>query len=92
MATNNLPDSLPDWLYGEFRTAPPWKGAKYVPAQYEILAEFPYVQWEWECDGYQWILRDRLSGEVFLGGTSQQKIDALAEEFKRRSERNAAND
>ena len=70
MATNNLQ---------EFRTAPPWAGTgslpdEVVPAQYEILAEFPKVCWGWELDEHQWILRDLLSGEVFLGGTSHGRF------------------
>ena len=40
-----------------------------MPAQYEILAEFPKVKWGWELDEHQWILRDSLTGEVFLGET-----------------------
>ena len=69
MATNNLK---------EFRTAPPWEGMDFfketVPAQYEILAEFPKVQWGWELDEHQWILRDPLAGEVFLGETSHGRF------------------
>ena len=93
--TNNLPDPLFLRLK-EFRTAPPlkvWEYAVDVPAQYEILAEFPCVTWGWESDLYQWILRDPLSGEVFLGGTaygrffkSSNSIDSLKEDINRLTE------
>lgn len=74
-----------------FRTEPPWKGGKYVPAEYEILAEFPCVCWGWECDLYYWILRDPTDGEVFLGSTNhgrffwrrkQDAIDTLGEDIE----------
>jgi hypothetical protein len=74
-----------------FRTEPPREGGKYVPAEYEILAEFPCVCWGWECDLYYWILRDPTDGEVFLGSTNhggffwerkQDAIDTLEEDIK----------
>ena len=70
-----------------FRTEPPWERADRVPAEYEILAEFPNVSWGWECDLYYWILRDT-DGEIFLGSTNhtrfcwhrkQDAIDTLKE-------------
>ena len=74
-----------------FRTEPPWEGGKYVPAEYEILAEFPNVSWGWEVDLYYWILRDPTDGEVFLGSTDhtgfrwhrkQDAIDMLKEDIE----------
>lgn len=77
-----------------FRTEPPWGSADMVPAEYEILAEFPNVCWGWECDRYYWILRDA-DGEIFLGSTShgrffsrrkQDTIDMLKEDIETLSE------
>lgn len=63
-----------------FRTEPPWEEGHLVPAEYEILAEFPCVCWGWEMDLYYWILRD-VDGEVFLGSASHGSF------FSRRKER-----
>jgi hypothetical protein len=73
-----------------FQTEPPWESADRVPAEYEILAEFPNVSWGWECDLYYWILRDT-DGEIFLGSTNhtrfcwhrkQDAIDMLKEDIE----------
>jgi hypothetical protein len=68
-----------------FRTEPPWEASKGVPPEYEILAEFPFVVWGWECDRHQWILRAP-DGEIVLGRTSHtgfheagSGIDAIRE-------------
>lgn len=54
-----------------FRTEPPWNledGAA-IPEGHTILAEFPAVNWGWECDMYFWILRDP-TGRIYLWASS----------------------
>jgi hypothetical protein len=49
----------------------PWESEDLdqIPEGHKILAEFPSVVWGWECDLYQWILRDP-NGRRYIGGTS----------------------
>ena len=49
----------------------PWESEDLdqIPEGHKILAEFPAVVWGWECDLYQWILRDP-DGRRYIGGTS----------------------
>lgn len=54
-----------------FRTQPPWAGSPeaIVPPGFEVVAEFPNVQWGWEMDSYYWILRNP-DGALVLGTTA----------------------
>jgi hypothetical protein len=53
----------------------PWESEdlNQIPKGHEILAEFPSVVWGWECDLYQWILRDP-DGRRYIGGTSHGRF------------------